>query len=64
MGVKKELLAYLKQQNIRTDQLAGELKIKKEKLAEDSRYELDAGEFCEICAYLQVDPWYFYKRGN
>lgn len=64
MGVKKELLTYLKQQNIGIGQLAGALKIEKEKLAEDSTYELEAGEFCEICAYLKVNPWQFYKPEN
>lgn len=63
MGVKEELLIYLEEQNIEIHQLASELKIKKEKLI-DKSYELKAGEFCEICAYLQVDPWYFYKRKN
>ncbi len=61
MGVKDELLIYLKQQNIEINQIARELNIEKEKLI-DSTYELKAGEFCEICAYLQVDPWYFYKK--
>lgn len=63
MGVKKELLIYLKEQNIEINQLAGKLHIEKEKLI-DNQYELMAGEFCEICAYLQVDPWNFYKRKN
>lgn len=61
MGVKEELLIYLKQQKIGINQLAKELNIEKEKLV-DKTYELKAGEFCEICAYLQVDPWHFYKR--
>lgn len=63
MGVKEELLLYLKQQNIEINQLARELKLEKEKLT-DNTYELKAGEFCEICAYLQVNPWDFYKRKN
>jgi len=61
MGVKEELLAYLKQQNIGIDQLAKEVKLNKEILT-DNTYELKAGEFCEICAYLNVDPWCFYNR--
>ncbi len=61
MGVKEELLIYLEQKNIEIHQLASELKIEKEKLM-DCSYELEAEEFCEICAYLQVDPWRFYKR--
>lgn len=63
MGVKEELLLYLKKQNIGINQLAKELNIEIEKLI-DNTYELKAGEFCEICAYLQVDPWDFYKREN
>lgn len=61
MGVKEELLIYLKQQKIGISQLAKELNMEKEKLV-DHTYELKAGEFCEICAYLQVDPWRFYRR--
>jgi len=64
MGVKKELIAYLKQQNIEIGQLAKKLKIEQEKLEENNTYELEAEEFCEICSYLNLDPWQFYNRKN
>lgn len=62
MGIKEEIRRYLKQQEISEDELIQNLKLEKETFSEESQRELKADEFCEICAYLKMDPWNFYQK--
>ena len=55
-SVTKQLAEYLKNNQISTKQVAEHTGISEEKLLTDTTKTLNATEFLELCAYLNIQP--------
>ena len=55
MGVSKDIVNYIKKNNISINQIENDINIPHEKLT-DCNTVFSASEFLELCAYLNIKP--------